>query len=211
LGATRELLRQNLRLFAVIGAVAYIGIVAINALHIWGIGWRVVPVLEMILMIVPLASGSALIGALPLVFSRSLRSDAVGLVVVAGALFAPAIPVFTITNAVRMHAFQLAATRAQPLIGAVEKYVDDKGAAPRTLQELVPTYIGAIPSGLPELEVVSGPHTPGLYMGNQWILSAAVTRGWNFDSFLYFPNQQYPEKGYGGSLERIGKWAYVHE
>jgi len=28
---------------------------------------------------------------------------------------------------------------------------------------------------------------------------------------LYFPKKDYPEKGYGGSLERVGDWAYVHE
>jgi hypothetical protein len=33
----------------------------------------------------------------------------------------------------------------------------------------------------------------------------------NWDMFLYFPKQNYPKAGYGGWLERIEDWAYVHE
>jgi hypothetical protein len=33
----------------------------------------------------------------------------------------------------------------------------------------------------------------------------------NFDQFMYFPNRNYPEQGFGGWIERIGDWAYVHE
>ncbi len=35
--------------------------------------------------------------------------------------------------------------------------------------------------------------------------------GVGFDLMLYFPKQDYPENGYGGWLERVGDWAYVHE
>jgi hypothetical protein len=33
----------------------------------------------------------------------------------------------------------------------------------------------------------------------------------NWDTFIYFPNQRYPDVGYGGWIERIDRWAYVHE
>ncbi len=33
----------------------------------------------------------------------------------------------------------------------------------------------------------------------------------NWDQILYFPNQNYPAKGYGGPIELIDDWAYVHE
>lgn len=33
----------------------------------------------------------------------------------------------------------------------------------------------------------------------------------NWDVFFYWPTQHYPDHAYGGSIERIGKWAYVHE
>jgi hypothetical protein len=32
-----------------------------------------------------------------------------------------------------------------------------------------------------------------------------------FDSFVYFPNQQYPVYMFGGGPERVGEWVYVHE
>lgn len=34
---------------------------------------------------------------------------------------------------------------------------------------------------------------------------------WAWDSFFYWPTEDYPEHVYGGSTELIGKWAYVHE
>lgn len=35
--------------------------------------------------------------------------------------------------------------------------------------------------------------------------------GINWDVFFYWPGERYPEHIYGGSVERIGQWAYVHE
>ena len=44
------------------------------------------------------------------------------------------------------------------------------------------------------------------------MLHALVSRGpFNWDLFLYFPNRRYPKSAYGGVLQRIGDWAYVHE
>lgn len=50
------------------------------------------------------------------------------------------------------------------------------------------------------------------YDGNPWVLVVFTPSGGiNFDEFLYFPLQNYPRSGYGGSLEQLGDWAYVHE
>ena len=50
------------------------------------------------------------------------------------------------------------------------------------------------------------------YLGNPWVLTIYTPSGGiNFDQFMYFPLTNYPKTGYGGSLERIGDWAYVHE
>jgi hypothetical protein len=49
------------------------------------------------------------------------------------------------------------------------------------------------------------------YEGNSWVLIVQTGVGWNFDRLMYFPNQRYPEQGYGGRLERLNAWAYVHE
>jgi len=35
--------------------------------------------------------------------------------------------------------------------------------------------------------------------------------GLNWDVFFYWPSKNYPNYIYGGSVERIGDWAYVHE
>jgi hypothetical protein len=48
--------------------------------------------------------------------------------------------------------------------------------------------------------------------GNPWVLVAPVSSGIiNWDLFMYFPLQNYPDHGYGGSVQRIADWAYVHE
>jgi len=48
--------------------------------------------------------------------------------------------------------------------------------------------------------------------GNAWILQVYCPGPVkNFDTFLYFPNLNYPKEGYGGLIERVGDWAYVHE
>ncbi|MDQ5935721.1 MAG: hypothetical protein QG574_3036, partial [Cyanobacteriota bacterium erpe_2018_sw_21hr_WHONDRS-SW48-000092_B_bin.40] len=33
----------------------------------------------------------------------------------------------------------------------------------------------------------------------------------NWDVFYYLPTEKYPEHDYGGSIEPIKNWAYVHE
>jgi hypothetical protein len=45
-----------------------------------------------------------------------------------------------------------------------------------------------------------------------WELRVPCSRGiLNWDLFFYWPGQRYPSVGYGGSIERIADWAYVHE
>jgi hypothetical protein len=51
-----------------------------------------------------------------------------------------------------------------------------------------------------------------VYGENTWVLLVHTGGpGINFDQLMYFPNQQYPEFGHGGWVERMGAWAYVHE
>lgn len=48
--------------------------------------------------------------------------------------------------------------------------------------------------------------------GNPWELWVDTPYGpIDFDRFVYFPNQNYPERGESGFYERIGEWAYYHE
>jgi hypothetical protein len=46
----------------------------------------------------------------------------------------------------------------------------------------------------------------------KWELRVPCSNGMlNWDVFFYWPSEDYPDHAYGGSIERIGKWAYVHE
>jgi hypothetical protein len=116
----------------------------------------------------------------------------------------------------RMAAWRSFAERSQLLIDAIEMYEREHLVPPATLNDLVPEYVVSVPStGLnayPHFEYQTGADTKRLYINNPWILSVFTPSSIiNFDMMLYFPNQNYPETGYGGRLERIGRWAYVHE
>ena len=106
--------------------------------------------------------------------------------------------------------------RSQPLIAAIKKYERDQGMPPERLADLVPDYLSVLPyTGMracSEYQYETGSHAGEEYAGNPWVLQVIPpVFGVGFDEVLYFPRQNYPQRGYGGSLERIGEWAYVHE
>jgi hypothetical protein len=108
------------------------------------------------------------------------------------------------------------AERSQSLITAIEKYQRHHSAPPRSLHDLVPNYLPKMPStgmmAYPQYHYYVGDEAKQRYGSNPWVLSVPTPSGGiNFDEMLYFPNQNYPEKGYGGWLEQVGEWAYVHE
>lgn len=105
--------------------------------------------------------------------------------------------------------------RAEPLIAAIRKFEVEQGHPPPNLSALVPSQLAALPTpGIgtsPEFSyLLSGKRTD---MGNNpWMLEVRPpVAGIGFDVFIYLPKQNYPERGWGGVLERIGTWAYVHE
>ncbi|MFK7778753.1 MAG: hypothetical protein QM501_11665 [Gimesia sp.] len=106
--------------------------------------------------------------------------------------------------------------RSQPLIQAIKQFENDYGAPPKELVELVPDYLPAVPDtgirACPEYHYDSGDIARKQYDGNPWVLRFPTpVFGVGFDEMLYFPKQNYPKHGYGGVLERVGDWAYVHE
>ncbi len=112
----------------------------------------------------------------------------------------------------RMYGFELAAERAQPVVAAVEKYVEVNGQPPKELTELVPDYLSHMPQKLPPLEIVTDEGKLAEYGDNSWALTALVSRAMmNWDRFIYVPDGKYPGNGFGGTLERVGGWVYVHE
>lgn len=124
-------------------------------------------------------------------------------------------PAMKASHFIRLFAMGRAAQRGQVLIDAIEKYKADKGLYPNTLPELAPTYISQIPeTGMcgyrsfeyQRIEQVFGDATGGYELKIDTSLGPL-----NWDVFIYWPNQQYPERTYGGHIEQIGSWAYVHE
>ncbi len=114
--------------------------------------------------------------------------------------------------ALRRARFAEAAERARPLIAAIEAY-RARGVYPESIEEL---YRGALerPPGTgmlayPEFDY----RRPGKDDGfSGYELRVLCPLGpFSFDVFVYRPGASYPERLYGGRVERIADWAYVHE
>jgi hypothetical protein len=116
---------------------------------------------------------------------------------------------------VRMREFRQLGQRSGPLVQAIRQYEVAEGSLPESLAELVPAYLPKVPltgmGAYPEYSYSRAEEGDDFY-GNTWMLSVPTPMGLiNWDSFIYLPNGDYPRYGFGGSLERIGEWAYVHE
>lgn len=163
-------------------------------------------------MVVPVLSLPMAIVALAMLPFRRRRRLARSLVIIGGGLALLLVPAVRASAALRSHGFSLAARRAEPLVAAIRRVCNAEGHAPIEIADLVPRYLAALPEGLPPLELVSGEDVPRDHYGNMWCLRASVPTGFvNFDEFLYFPNGNYPSRDYGGWIERIDGWGYVHE
>lgn len=106
--------------------------------------------------------------------------------------------------------------RTQPLIAAINDYERQHGVPPESLTALVPDYLPAVPDtgmgACSEFQYFTGKDARQQYAGNPWALQVLPpVFGVGFDVVLYFPKQNYPKQGYGGWLEAVGVWAYVHE
>ncbi len=113
--------------------------------------------------------------------------------------------------------------RARPLVTALEKFRSDHGHYPGALTRLVPRYLPRVPDagvlGHREFEYTRA--DPQDQMGRgAWLadwhagydLRLPCPWGFlNFDSMHYWPSGQYPKQAWGGVIEEIGGWAYVHE
>lgn len=154
--------------------------------------------------------------SLLLLVAKKHRKSAIN-VIAFSAVFIPAEMLgINLGAQVRTSAFQALAKRSEPLVCAIHDYARAKGMPPGQFKDLVPGYLKEIPgtniAAYPSYELYSDTSAPKNYYGNPWVLMVFTpTLGINFDQFMYFPLQNYPLKGYGGAIEKIGKWAYVHE
>lgn len=113
---------------------------------------------------------------------------------------------------IRLRNCEHLAVRMQPLIDALEKYNKDNGRYPAQLSELqyfykVPHRTGMCGYGDYAYHI---PKKDSLYRKYELYVPCGGL-GINFDSFVYWPEEKYPEYMYGGVVERIGTWAYVLE
>ena len=186
-------------------------LLGLHAISLTGNGWRASGAEWLFGLVLFVALLSMPIAVVCLASPR-LRGRAANWVISLVALIVSSFSAARTANAIRMHGFALAAERAAPLVAAIERYERDHGMPPVIFSALVPRYILAIPDGLPPLELITGDRARQQYRGNEWVLVASVPQGFiNFDQFMYFPNGDYPDHGYGGSIERVAGWAYVHE
>lgn len=121
----------------------------------------------------------------------------------------------SIAGRVRTNGFRKLAERSSPLVQAIKDYQTTVEHPPESLESLVPNFIDSVPgtgmAAYPDYEYISGEEAEG-WDNNPWVLYVKTPSGGiNWDMFIYLPKQNYPKRGYGGSLERIQDWAYVHE
>jgi hypothetical protein len=115
-------------------------------------------------------------------------------------------------EAFRIAGFARCGQRLAPTVAAIRGYEQRHGVPPPSIAEL----------GLPIEALTTGlaayPHatyqsvdSDALIYGNRWMLSVEAFDGTSWDRFIFLPNGQYPRFGFGGALEPVGEWAYVHE
>ncbi len=128
--------------------------------------------------------------------------------------FCAALPVaLKLGQKIRMREFANLAERSKPLINAVRAYEKKYARPPESLRSLVPEFLTDIPNtGMGAYPNYSYSTNSSGYLDNPWVIYVFTPSGGiNFDQFLYFPLTNYPSLGFGGWLERVGDWAYVHE
>jgi hypothetical protein len=170
---------------------------------------------DLYLAVLVLLAFLALLGVPPALFFRRARRPALRYAAAALILIASwIVGEFYLGRLVWRDAVSRFERRSGPLVQAITAYQSSRGRPPAALGDLVPAYLPTVPAtgrGLLEYEYLVG-EKARVCGGNPWVLKvSAPCHPLGFDLFLYFPLQNYPATGYGGWLERIGSWAYVHE
>jgi hypothetical protein len=115
---------------------------------------------------------------------------------------------------VRRAEFTAVAEAAQPLIDAIRQYEADHARPPDSLAAIVPSYLPVIPktghARYTEFEYDSGP-IDGPDVGVSWQLRVPCYSPFQWDTFFYWPTEDYSLFYEPRSIEMIGRWAYHHE
>jgi hypothetical protein len=160
-----------------------------------------------------LAAVPILLGSLVGLAFHRVRRHSAALAVCSVAYLIAFIISFRVADSVRMSAFHQLAERNKPLVTAVRSFERKHGHPPESLRALVPEFLPSVPStGMGAYPEYNYSTASTNYEGNPWVLTVFTPQeGINFDQFMYFPLTNYPKTGYGGWLEKVGDWAYVHE
>jgi hypothetical protein len=176
-----------------------------RALLLVGVGpWATtgIPIL-IALVALPAAMFASAFRALPLARVRATALSWTLLGLAAGGVIAELAGV-----PIRMAAFSRAVARAQPILDGIREFERENGRPPARLELLVPRYLERLPSRLPPLEI----RITHRYSPNRWILESSASTGFlNWDALLYLPHGNYDDFAWGGWIERLGPWGYLHE
>ena len=123
-------------------------------------------------------------------------------------------PINDLSRKLRLEAFGRLGERLTPLVEAVERYHNDRGEYPETLENLVPEYLHGIPeTNMGNYKVYRYERVAGqrAHAGNPWLIVVRSGYGMSFDAFMYYPLQNYEKSRWGTAIERLGDWGYLHE
>lgn len=116
---------------------------------------------------------------------------------------------------IRHRAFEKLAASSQPLVEAIHRFESERGYPPESLGQLVPDYLPNITGtgigAYPDYRYDAAEYARRQGAGDWMLWVSTSSGGINFDRFVYFPSETYPERGESGSYELIGRWAYYHE
>lgn len=115
----------------------------------------------------------------------------------------------------RTTAFSRASTNGSQVVVALRQYRADRGAYPQDFGQLIPEYINALPYtglvGYPEFTYRNGYNDIDKVDDSYELCINCTSGGINFDRFIYWPSEKYPDNIQGNWTEPIGSWVYVHE
>ncbi|MGO9464446.1 MAG: hypothetical protein ACLQIB_28070 [Isosphaeraceae bacterium] len=118
-------------------------------------------------------------------------------------------------NSLRHRAFVQASRVGDRLVQTLAQYRSDTGEYPDSLNRLIPSYLKESPyTGMiayPEFSYRKDRNDIQTTPGSYELRIDCTSGGINFDRFIYWPSETYPDRIQGNGVERIHKWAYVHE
>jgi hypothetical protein len=204
---------DDMRVGALLAILGILVSLLVHGLALWNEWCMYIPAVGFFFFLCHMVCLGAMPVFLLLLIPKVTRWLALGLLIVGFANLGIGQASHRIYPAIRMHAFRQLALRSEPLVRAIHEYTEHYGSPPHALTDIAPEFLDQIPgTGMPiypDYEYTTDSHN---WNDNPWALYVNVPQGVvNWDLFMYLPLQNYPDKGYGGWIERVGQWGYVHE